>query len=439
MTFPLTLIFIWLVFWRPQEWLLPWMYGVPVLSGVVYAALLGLIMEASQKSITMPKTPAVKLAVGLWFAAIMSHVAHTYFQGAINTIVPTFKISLLLVLLLVVINQINRARLVVLIFVMAAVVMSVHAILQYNTGVGFAGSGPIVWWNSDKHKLIIQTLFFGIFSDPNDMGQFLGLAIPFVFAFPRRMNPITFLMAAGVVWFVAEALLTTHSRGTLVGVFAMLACMLLLRFPVKWMPYLAAIGLVAGLGFCAVFGSSLLDMSARDRIVFWGYANRYFKSSPINMLFGGGYGMFAEITGTDRAAHNAFVCCYAELGLIGYWFWFNLLSLGVIGCWRTRAVFKRPRNGAQSYLKRLSGLSIVAMAGFAASSYFLSRAYVYPFFFLFGLMNAIPVIAQRYLPEDYPPLINFRKDVMVTGTLATLGSIAYIYASVLVLNRAYGG
>jgi len=439
MTFPLTLIFIWLVFWRPQEWLIPWMFGWPVLSGVIYAALLGLIMEASQKSITFPKTPAVMLAVGLWVSTIMSHIAHTYFQGVLNTYIGTFKIAFFLVLLLVVINTIHRARLVVLIFLLAAVVMSVHAIIQYKTGVGFGGGRPLMWWNYKTGAIMVQTQFFGIFGDPNDMGQFLGLAIPFVFALPRRINAINFLMALAVLWLVSQALYTTHSRGTMMGVLAMVACMVLLRMPAKWLPYLAVVGLVAGLGICATFGSSMLDMSARERVVYWGYANYYFKSSPINMLFGGGYDMFPEIIGTDRAAHNAFVSCYTELGLLGYWFWFNLLTLGLIGCWRTRVAFMRPRNGSQAYLKRLSGLSIAAMMGFMTSSYFLSRAYVYPFFFLFGLMNAIPVIAQRHLPEDYPPLLNFRKDVLATGTIATLGSIVYIYATVLILNRGYGG
>lgn len=439
MTFPLTLIFIWLVFWRPQEWLLPGLYGWPLLQGIVFVALLLLAVEISQGTTEFPKTPAVKLAFGLWIATLISHIAHTYFQGLLNTYQETFKISFFLVLLLVVVNSIQRLRLVVLMFVLAAVVMSVHAIRQATTGVGFAGSTPLYWWHSVKQQVIMQTTFFGIFEDPNDMGQFLGLAIPFVFAYPRRMSAFSFLAAAGVVWLVADALLTTKSRGTMVGVMAMVSCMVFLRLPVKWLPYLAAIALVGGLGMCAVFGTSLLDESARERVVYWGVANRAFKSNPINTLFGGGYGMFMDIIGTDKAAHNAFVACYTELGLFGYWFWFNLMSLGIIGCFRTRLAFRRPLNGAQAYLKRLSGLAITALVGFAASSYFLSRAYVYPFFLLFGISNAIPLIARHYLPEDYPPLIDYRKDVLMTGTIAALGSIVYIYISVLILNRAYGG
>lgn len=149
--------------------------------------------------------------------------------------------------------------------------------------------------------------------------------------------------------------------------------------------------------------------------------------------------MFAEISGTDRAAHNAFVSCYTELGFFGYWFWFSTLTLALVGCYRTRLAFRKPRNPDQEYLKRVAGYGMASMAGFAASSYFLSRAYVFPLFILFGLLNVVPIIAQRYLPEDHPPLISWRRDVIVVGTLCSLASVFYIYVSILLLNRAYGG
>jgi putative inorganic carbon (HCO3(-)) transporter len=431
MTYFLTLAFMFLVFWRPQEWLLPWLFGWPLLDVVVYAAVVGLALESNMKSAGFPKTPAIGLAAGLWFASIMSHVPHTYFQGILNTVPETFKISFFLVLLLIVMDNVERLRGVVLVFVIAAVIMSVHAVMQKALGYGLGGGEPLIWTRQSTGEVIQQSQFYGIFADPNDLGQILAASIPLVFAFPRRLRAVQFILTVGVVWLIVVALLTTHSRGTLVGVIAIVACMGFLALPARMMPYVAIIALVGGLVACVTYGASLLDISGRERIVFWGDANRAFKQNPI---FGIGYGMFYEVTAKARASHNAYVNCYTELGLFGYWFWFNLLTLGVIGCWRTRKAFHRPRNGAQAYLKRLAGLSIASLTGFAASSYFLSRAYVFPFIFLFGLLNSIPLIAQRYLPEDHPPLINFRKDVMITGTIATVASVAYVYVSVLILN-----
>jgi putative inorganic carbon (hco3(-)) transporter len=304
-------------------------------------------------------------------------------------------------------------------------------LMQQSLGYGFGGGTPLLM-KRETGEIYYQSKFYGIFSDPNDLGQMLVASLPLVLAYPRRLGIFTFMMAAAAIWLVAEALLATHSRGAMVGVIAMGACMAFLMLPARWMPYVGALGAAGGLVICATLGGDLLDQSARERVVFWGDANRVFKQNP---LFGIGYGMFSEVTEKARASHNAYVCCYTELGLFGYWFWFNLLTLGVIGCWRTRVAFRRPQNGTQAYLKRLAGLAIASLVGFSAAAYFLSRAYVFPFFFLFGLMNSIPLIAQKLLPEDHPPLINFKKDVLVTGTVASLASIAYIYSSILLLNK----
>ena len=435
MTYFLTLAFMFMVFWRPQEWLVPWLYGWPLLQVVIYGAVLSLAVESTQKSMSFPKTPAIMLSVGLWFASILSHVSRGYFQGALNTIPETFKLSFFLILLLLVMTNVARLRGVVLVFLVAAVIMSVNAIMQQTLGYGFGGSEPLLY-KRQSGEIIFQSQFFGIFSDPNDLGQILAASIPLALAFPRRLSPVTLALCAGVIWLIVDGMLATYSRGTLIGAVAMGACLVFLWLPTKWMPYVGALALIGGLVMCGTMGSSLLDMSARERIVFWGDANRVFKQ---HLIFGIGYGMFYEVTDKARAAHNAYVCCYTELGLVGYWFWFNLMTLGMIGCYRTRVAFKRPRNPTQAYLKRLAGLSIASLAGFAASAYFLSRAYVFPFFFLFGLLNAIPIIAQKLLPEDYPPLVNYRQDVLLAGTISTVVSVIYVYVSILILNRGYVG
>lgn len=433
MTYFLTLIFMLLVFWRPQEWLFPWMYGWPVLSVIVYVSLLGLLLESGQGTVRFPKTPAVKLAVGLWVAVAMSHIVHGYFQGMIDAVIDTFKPCLFLVLILVVVNSIRRLQGVVLVLLVGALLMSVHAVLQMQTGVGFAGCLPLKYYYGFKEKWVQQSLFFGIFSDPNDLGQFLATCIPLIFALPKRLGFIAMVLALAVIGLLSEGIISTQSRGTVIGVSASVFCLVFMRLPAKWLPYVAALSLIGGLVICAIWGGSLLDESAQDRVGFWGNANRYFKSHPV---FGGGFGMFGEIAETGGAvAHNAYVTCYTELGLFGYWIWFNMLTLGIIGCWRTRVAFISPKNNEQAFIKRIAGVSIAAMVGYAASAYFISRAFTFPCFFMFGLLNAIPMVAARYLPEDHPPLIDYHRDVLFTGTFCALGSVVYIYVTILLLNR----
>ena len=436
MTFPLTLIFMFLVFWRPQEWLVPWMYGWPVLDVIVYGAVVGLAAETSQNQVRFAKTPAVWVVMGLWFATIASHFPSAYFMGMVNTAPDSFKLCFFTLLLLVVIDRPERARMVVLVFIAAAVVMTIHALMQQRLGYGFAHQEPLLEYRPKTDEWQVRSLFFGIFGDPNDLGQFLACSLPLVFAYPKRLNGITLLVSAGVAYFIFQGLLATHSRGADLALTAAVGCIIFQRLPTRWLPYVGAAAMAGYLALCAFKGNLLLDMSAQERVVFWGMANRAFKAHPI---FGIGYGMFWMVIPKSRACHNAFVSCYTEVGLFGYWFWFVLLQLGLVGTWRARMALSRPRTGAQMYMRRLTGLSMASLVAFAVGGYFLSRAFIFPFFFLFGLLNAIPGIVQRMLPEEHPPLLNTHKDVTVGGTLGTIFSVVYIYVSILILNKVMYG
>ena len=412
------------------------MYGIPVLSAIVYVSLLSLLMEFSQKQSPLPRTPAVALAIGLWFSTILSHIAHLYFQGVLNTLPETFRPSLFLILMLTTVDRPSRVRWVIIVFVLGAVMMSIHCLMQQRLGYGFGGMEPLVYWDQNRGGLLVRSQFVGIFGDPNDTGQMLAAAIPLVLAIPKQITVFSTMVCAGIMALLLMGVNSTGSRGAQIALYAVVYAMILWKMPVRWMPYLAVAGLIGGLVMCGIMGKGMLDASARERVVFWGNANQLFKHNPI---FGVGYGMFWMAVEGDRAAHNAFVSCYTELGLVGYWCWFSLLQLGIIGCWRTRVAIKRPRTKEQAYMRRVAGMSMAAMIGFATGGYFLSRAWAYPFFFLFALLSAIPLIVQRLLPEDAPPLIRASTDVLGMGTFSTFVSVVYIYISILILNKAYGG
>lgn len=434
MTFGLTLSFIVLVFLRPQDWIWPWLSGWPLLDAIMYLAVLALLVEGQGGRIGVQRTPAIKLAIGLFFAAILSHVPHTYFQGILNTIPEAFKACFFILMLLIVLTSPRRTRLVVVLIVATSCLMAIHALMQQQTGHGFTGQEPI-YVLSPKKGFYPRTIFFGIFGDPNDLAQMLAAALPLVFAIPRRFNFLTLVPAVAAATLLLLGLLSTHSRGGMVALISTAGVLVMLMLPARWMPWLIVGGLIAFLAACALQGGAMMDASAHERVVYWGVANYTFKK---NLFFGIGYGMFWQVAG-ERAAHNAFVTCYTEMGLVGYWFWFNLIVLGVVGCWRTRVAFRWPKNADQAYLKRLAGLGIASIVGFSAGAYFLSRTFVFPYIFLIGVVNVIPLIARRYLPENHPPLIDAWRDVVVLGTIATLGSVIYVYISIVLLNRVAGG
>jgi len=437
MAFAFVSAFVVLVFWRPQEWLFVWLYGLPMLDVVVLLALFGCLVELDQGKLRIPKqSPQLYLLGGVWFAGIMSHVAHTYFVGMMNTIPLMFKSSLFAALLLTTLDRVSRLRRLVFLMVAMTSLMAVHALLQEYRGYGFAWQQPIYVPAHDGNPAHTRSYFFGIFEDPNDLAQILAVSIPLCFLVTRRMGFFGILAACGLAELHIRGILSTHSRGGQLGMMATLGVMFLFIFPKKWLPWLISICTLGGLMLCPL-ASTHIDESAHDRIMLWGQANQAFKHTP---LFGVGINMISEFTEQSRAVHNAYVLCYAETGVFGYWFWFNLLLLGFLGAWRTYVELRGQAEPEARWLGRAGALGIASLAGYAVSAYFLGRAFVYPMYFLVATLAAIPVIARGFLGRNHPPLIRVRRDLYVLGTIASLFSIAYIYISIILLNRtAYIG
>lgn len=436
MTFFFTSIFILLVFWRPQEWLVPWLFGWPVLDVIVFIALLSLITEVDQGRVRFPKYRSqIFLLLGLWVASAMSHVVHTYFKGMMETIPDVFKICFFTVLLFCILDRPGHLRALAIMFVMMSCVMAVHAIMQQRLGYGFMGVEPFLDVRPGHEEPVSRSFFFGIFGDPNDLAQILATSIPFTFIMTKRNSFFSVVLGCAVSYLLVMGVIATYSRSGFVALAGVTAVIMILILPVRWMPVLMAGMLAAALALCPL-SVAQLDISAHDRVVFWGLANQMFIASPLNFIFGIGYGMFWQVA-SSRAAHNAFVSCYTELGIFGYWFWFILIFIGVMGAWRVRISLTDVNGVDAEWTRRFSGICIASMIGFLASAYFLSRTFIYPLFFLAAMLGSLPGIAEKYLPKNHPALIRPARDVWGYGTVATVISIIYIYISIILLNKAF--
>lgn len=435
MTFFFTIAFMILVFWRPQDWLVPWLYGWPVLDVIFFGAVLSFLIELDQKRLRFPSDSVpVYLLAGFWFSTLMSHFANTYFQGFLDTLVVSYKFSVFGMLMISVLDRPSRLRWVVRIIVAMACLMAVHAMMQYYSGAGFMGRGPFLMPATGGRPETLRTYFFGIFEDPNDLAQILITAIPFALLLTRRIGLFGLTAAAALIVLLVWATMTTHSRGGYVALGVVGLLLFLLLLPSRWLPTVFVPSVAGALAVCPYAGA-FLDQSARERIVFWGLANWKFKAHPV---FGIGYDMFWQVA-QDRAAHNAFVECYTTIGFFGYWFWFGLLAAGVWGAWKTNVALRGVKGEDARWLKRFSSLSIVAVAGYAAAAYFLSRAFVFPLFFLTGMMAAVPIIAKRILGVSLASIVGTPRQIAILCTIGAVVSILYIYFSILLLNKAVGG
>jgi len=433
MSFFFLQLFIFVVFWRPQEWLVPALYGWPILDAVVFLSILGFMIEWDQGKIKVDTSrPQYFLLIGLFVAALMSHIANTYVQGLIDHWMTAFRICFFGILLFSTMTSVKRLRGICWVFVLMAAFMCVHALLQQSRGYGFGGQPPVMSWRPNLSIRVPRSQFYGIFGDPNDLGQLFATAIPLSFILFKRRSFVGVLFGCAACWFFLKGIDATWSRGSMIGFYVSCAIVLVQVFPKKWEMKLLTLGGLSGLSLLPYLGT-YMDQSALDRVNFWGEANWAFKSHPI---FGVGLGMIREYIHQSRAVHNAYVTCYSELGVFGYFFWFALILVAIFGVVRTRQALAGVKDSEAKWLYRFCTWGLSAFAGFCASSYFLSRAFVFPMFFLTAMLGSVPFLAQEYIEEGCPvPSVDTKRDALRVGIPTSLFSILYIYISILMLNK----
>ena len=130
------------------------------------------------------------------------------------------------------------------------------------------------------------------------------------------------------------------------------------------------------------------DESAKGRLDAWSEGLQMLKSSPI---WGIGYNSFKDEN--EIVAHNSFVHCFAELGLVGYALWLAAILASFWFFDRIRVTEDAP--GGSPELVRWSRALSLSLGAFVTGALFLSRTYSVLLFFLLGLATALAGVAQR--------------------------------------------
>jgi len=221
----------------------------------------------------------------------------------------------------------------------------------------------------------------GFMSDPNDLAQAMVMVLPLLWGMARQGHRFTNLL---FVWlpclFLAYAVYLTHSRGAVLGLASLF--FFALRERLGLMRTVLAVGcvgagaLVVGLGGGRGFSSE--EESAGDRITAWYEGIQMLKN---NLLLGVGYGNFLDHH--HLTAHNSFVLCFAELGLVGYFFWTGLIVLVYRGLGKVIA-----EGAVETEERKLAILLRSALVGFLTCAWFLSRTYQPTLYLLLGLATA---------------------------------------------------
>jgi hypothetical protein len=269
----------------------------------------------------------------------------------------------------------------------------------------------------------------GFYNNPNDLARILvtGILIALYFLGDRRIGMLRPLWILPIVLF-GLALQLTHSRGGLLALFGGLATLFYTRFGRKKTILLSLIIfptmlILFGGGRQTNFSTS--GGTAQDRIKIWSDGLVLMRSSPI---FGIGADQYAKEVGL--AAHNSFVHCYVEVGLVGGTFFFATLYLPL------RALFSLNRDQAtraDPELVRLRPFVLAILAATGVGMLSSTRSYTITSYVIIGLCAAY----LRILSDQGQTLLP-RLDAKLVRRLAFLSVLTLAGFSTYVrLNARY--
>ena len=280
-------------------------------------------------------------------------------------------------------TSLKRQHVLMFICLTAAMLMVHNGHVQQTS---FQGNGWALYTHSVGYINLGERriTYLGFFSDPNDLGMFLVMCIPFTIYFyciGKFLSKITMLLCLA---FLIYGIYLTGSRGTMTGTAGLIAIFFLIKYAgPKLMIASAAIGPVLAVGFTALQRS--MDESANQRLEAWYHGIHLLLSNP---LLGVGKQQFREHHG--RVAHNSYIHISAELGTIGYSLWGGALILTVL----TGYLILKNKDSAYEKTEAIKAELLVnktlffSMIGFLVTAFFISRSYTLLLYVFLGMMLA---------------------------------------------------
>jgi O-antigen ligase len=445
MIFGAYLLLIALTFLHPIEAFAP---DLAVYRPVLVLSLIVLVFAAIDAFRTgeMAARPLQLILLGCFMATIAASMLNTgWAGGALTALVEFSAPALLFVLTVLIVTTMRRLKTTCNLLVLCLVLLSIAGIAAYH--YGFMVQDLVVQEHTDLEDHLAVTTpdvipaedtsgevlwrihSWGFLSDPNDFSQAIVMVLPMLFAVWRRGRPLRNLVR---IWLPCAVLLyaayLTHSRGAVLGLGAILLFGMMRKLgPIRAAVLLSVFALGAVVvGFTGGRGYSSGEESAGGRIAAWSEGLQMLRGNPV---LGVGYGNFTEHFA--YTAHNSFVLCFAELGLIGYFFWLGMLVLAFKET--TVAATTAP---AGSDERRWAFLLRLSLLGFLTCALFLSRTYQPTLYVLLALCVAAWHCGQKAAarePGSAPATV--QAPAWAGTTLRVLfASIAIIYVIVRFQN-----
>lgn len=399
------ILLIGLIYVRLEE-VAPVLAGMRLTLLISVATLVGATLQLLLRKTPLVKNPMVGMLLGFAATACVSSMTMGYLTSTLEEMGKLVAMALLVINL---IRTPDRYRTFVTWLIIFTTYLAGFSIYRYFTGGALMEAG------------IQRSQLTGIFSDPND------LAAAVVFGLALAMNRIPNSRAVGrwvyslACVVMTTAILLTNSRGAMISLAVVVVVFVLSLMKNKGAAILAAVFAIALLGVVApsrmkTFDSS--EESANSRFELWLDGLEELKANPI---LGMGFRQFSEQSPSGLTAHNSFVLCFSELGLVGYFFF--------IGC--LYYALRRPRegDGRIKYLDPQSERDLfgarMALIGFLAAAFWLSRTYIQVTWLFIALgVTAQIVTGAGGIDFQFRPKEKMRDWGIIMAIC--LGSIAFI-------------
>jgi len=310
----------------------------------------------------------------------------------VSAVLPFFIFSNLL-------STIKRQHILMVICLLATIIMVHNGHFQQSSFnyTGWALDTVAVRSCSDCDNLQMRIAYLGFFGDPNDLGMFLVMCLPFTIYFHKRGGWFIKLIMKLQIVILIYGIYLTGSRGTFLGAGSLLAIYyLVVNAGPKLMIISAVLAPVAGVVISSL--QSDIDDSAQGRLYAWYEGIQMLIANPI---FGIGKGNFVEEHGL--VAHNSYVQVAGELGIPGYSLWGGCLILTMLTSFLIiKAVQKQNTDELSDEIKEELALSktlFFSLCGFAVTAFFITRSFTLLLFIFMAMSLASNIRVIKCLPE----------------------------------------
>jgi len=280
----------------------------------------------------------------------------------------------------------GRLRMIRAALVAVALFVLANAWLEIPIARATADSTPYVLASGFEDNIEVRIRGLGMLNDPNMYGQLLLMILPFLFVAKKKtgLGAKGYLFAIAISALFIAGVFLSGSRGAETGFAVVIALYLIARFKEAGKVF-AAVIVPLSLLLINVGTSRTVSMAGGlDRLAIWSDGMSFFKSSP---LWGIGFNGFVERE--DWTAHNSYLLCASELGMIGFFLWMSAVVVTMIQLNRVSKL-----QGEQNLdLARWATALKISLGGFLFTSYFLSCTYGLPFFLLLGMSGAVISLA----------------------------------------------